>query len=217
MGLGTLSGIRNTLADYSASLEIMLPWDAFEMCPGHEYRFRGLADSRHDHRCFAHVTRPGPVKFSTFWRLRPIFPYGKPSSDSLGLVAGVACPGFICVVRWPKPLPIWRTSTRIARHWSENPGLRSSKRSCRSGRIVHDRSRARRGRRASCRGERTLRPARRGQLTKSAASSGISSTMRPIDVPAATSASAAGASRNGRTSETSGSIPNRSTVSHSSR
>jgi hypothetical protein len=43
MGLGTLNGIRNTLADYFASLELMLPWDAFEVCPGHEYRFRGLA------------------------------------------------------------------------------------------------------------------------------------------------------------------------------
>ena len=43
MGLGTLTGIRNTLADYLASLDLMLAWDAFEVCPGHEYRFRGLA------------------------------------------------------------------------------------------------------------------------------------------------------------------------------
>lgn len=43
VGLGPNSGARNALAEYLASLDLMLEWNAFEVCPAHEYRFLGLA------------------------------------------------------------------------------------------------------------------------------------------------------------------------------
>jgi glyoxylase-like metal-dependent hydrolase (beta-lactamase superfamily II) len=50
VGLGPTNGTRNALAEYYESLDLMLPWDAFEVCPAHEYRFLGLADRSRDLR-----------------------------------------------------------------------------------------------------------------------------------------------------------------------
>lgn len=35
---------HDSLGEYYASLELMPEWDAFEVCPAHEYRFRGLSE-----------------------------------------------------------------------------------------------------------------------------------------------------------------------------
>jgi glyoxylase-like metal-dependent hydrolase (beta-lactamase superfamily II) len=43
---------RDALGEYLESLTAMRVWDDFEVCPGHEYRFRGLAarcDQLRDH------------------------------------------------------------------------------------------------------------------------------------------------------------------------
>ncbi|GAA3886133.1 MBL fold metallo-hydrolase [Leifsonia kafniensis] len=42
VGLGARSGHWNALAAYYESLVLMHDWDAFEVCPAHEYRFHGL-------------------------------------------------------------------------------------------------------------------------------------------------------------------------------
>lgn len=44
LGLRANSGTRNALAEYHDSLDLVAAWDAFEVCPAHEYRFRGLAE-----------------------------------------------------------------------------------------------------------------------------------------------------------------------------
>lgn len=43
VGNDWMHGGRNALSDYFDSLERMREWDEFEVCPAHEYRFRGLA------------------------------------------------------------------------------------------------------------------------------------------------------------------------------
>jgi glyoxylase-like metal-dependent hydrolase (beta-lactamase superfamily II) len=50
VGLGATRGTRNVLAEYYESLDLMFRWDAFEVCPAHEYRFLGLADRSRDLR-----------------------------------------------------------------------------------------------------------------------------------------------------------------------
>lgn len=44
IGLGALGG--DPLGDYLASLEALAPFDDFEVCPGHGYRFTGLGERR---------------------------------------------------------------------------------------------------------------------------------------------------------------------------
>jgi glyoxylase-like metal-dependent hydrolase (beta-lactamase superfamily II) len=44
IGLGSPATLRDALGDYLASLKLIAQWDAYEVCPGHEYRFHGLAD-----------------------------------------------------------------------------------------------------------------------------------------------------------------------------
>lgn len=41
---------RDALAEYFTSLEAIAAWDAWEVCPAHEYRFRGLAERCRDLR-----------------------------------------------------------------------------------------------------------------------------------------------------------------------
>jgi glyoxylase-like metal-dependent hydrolase (beta-lactamase superfamily II) len=45
LGLGGDSP-TNPIADYLVALDALDPFASFEVCPGHEYRFRGLADRR---------------------------------------------------------------------------------------------------------------------------------------------------------------------------
>lgn len=47
IGLGGDSD-TNPIADFLASLDALAPYDDYEVCPGHEYRFTGLADRRRD-------------------------------------------------------------------------------------------------------------------------------------------------------------------------
>lgn len=47
LGLGGSSS-SNPVVDYLASLELLAPFDRFEILPGHGYRFQGLADRRVD-------------------------------------------------------------------------------------------------------------------------------------------------------------------------
>lgn len=44
VGLSLLGSYRTALGDYLDSLDLMLSWDGFEVCPGHEYRFIGLGE-----------------------------------------------------------------------------------------------------------------------------------------------------------------------------
>lgn len=44
VGLGFFDGDRDPIGEYYASLESMMAWDAFEVLPAHEWRFRGLAE-----------------------------------------------------------------------------------------------------------------------------------------------------------------------------
>lgn len=48
VGLGTRQDNSNALRAYYSSLEAMIPWDDFEVCPAHEYRFHGLAQRSRD-------------------------------------------------------------------------------------------------------------------------------------------------------------------------
>ena len=50
VGLGAADDNRNALRHYYESLDAMAPWDGFEVCPAHEYRFRGLAERANDLR-----------------------------------------------------------------------------------------------------------------------------------------------------------------------
>ena len=44
IGINSTGEVRNALEEYYQSLDLMIEWDAFEVCPAHEYRFRGLAE-----------------------------------------------------------------------------------------------------------------------------------------------------------------------------
>ncbi|MGO4385508.1 MBL fold metallo-hydrolase [Specibacter sp. RAF43] len=48
IGINSTGEERNALEEYYQSLDLMIEWDAFEVCPAHEYRFRGLAERSRD-------------------------------------------------------------------------------------------------------------------------------------------------------------------------
>lgn len=50
VGIGSPRDNRLALRHYYESLEVMTDWDAFEVCPAHEYRFTGLAERARDLR-----------------------------------------------------------------------------------------------------------------------------------------------------------------------
>ncbi len=50
VGIGSPRDNRLALRHYYDSLELMPAWDDFEVCPAHEYRFRGLAERARDLR-----------------------------------------------------------------------------------------------------------------------------------------------------------------------
>lgn len=98
VGLSSLDTGRNPLHEYFASLEAIVRWDKFEVCPAHEYRFIGLAEratalkDHHDERAGEILSTLTGSAGMTVWQIAEKISWsrGWASLDGLNLRSALA-------------------------------------------------------------------------------------------------------------------------------